>query len=146
MANKTIYIDPSHENFQTFKALPRDEPIHMLNLLRFRSEAMYPPDHPHATKQWSGERAYKEYGRKSGPIFRHLGGSIIWRGSFQTMVTGPENTYWDEAFIAQYPDSNSFFAMIKDPSYQLAVVNRTAALSDSRLVRFQPKETGQFFS
>ncbi|HBK15876.1 MAG TPA: DUF1330 domain-containing protein, partial [Erythrobacter sp.] len=27
------YIDPSPANFQAFKDLPRDEPIHMLNLL-----------------------------------------------------------------------------------------------------------------
>ena len=27
------YIDPSRENFEDFKTLPRDTPIHMLNLL-----------------------------------------------------------------------------------------------------------------
>ena len=35
------YIDPSPANFQAFKDLPRDEPIHMLNLLEYREQAEY---------------------------------------------------------------------------------------------------------
>jgi hypothetical protein len=35
--------------------------------------------------------------------------------------------------------------MIKDAEYQKAVVNRTAALVDSRLVRFAPGEAGEGF-
>jgi uncharacterized protein (DUF1330 family) len=139
------FIDPSPANFQAFKDLPRDRPINMLNLLLYRDRAEYPEGHEHAGKGWSGRRAYEEYGRTSGPIFRKLGGTIIWRGSFETMVTGPEGRRWDDGFIAQYPNAGAFFAMIKDPEYQLAVVNRTAALVDSRLVRFAPGEAGQGF-
>lgn len=139
------YIDPSPANFRAFKDLPRDRPINMLNLLRYRELAEYPAGHEHAGKGWSGRRAYAEYGVTSGPIFRRLGGTIIWRGRFETMVTGPEGERWDDAFIAQYPDSGAFFAMIKDPDYQQAVVNRTAALADSRLVRFAPGEAGEGF-
>ena len=29
------YIDPSKTNFEAFKDLPRDQPIHMLNLLQY---------------------------------------------------------------------------------------------------------------
>ncbi len=35
--------------------------------------------------------------------------------------------------------------MIKDADYQVAVVNRTAALLDSRLIRFKPGEGGDGF-
>jgi uncharacterized protein (DUF1330 family) len=139
------YIDPSPANFQAFKDLPPDRPINMLNLLLYRDVAEYPEGHEHAGKGWSGRRAYEEYGATSGPIFRRLGGQIIWRGQFETMVTGPEGERWHDAFIAQYPNAGAFFAMIKDPDYQLAVVNRTAALVDSRLVRFAPGEAGEGF-
>jgi uncharacterized protein (DUF1330 family) len=139
------FIDPSPANFQAFKNLPRDRPINMLNLLLYGDLAEYPDGHEHAGKGWSGLRAYQEYGRTSGPIFRKLGGQIIWRGTFETMVTGPEGRRWDDGFIAQYPNAGAFFAMIKDPEYQLAVVNRTAALVDSRLVRFAPGEAGEGF-
>ena len=137
------YIDPSPANFQAFKALPRDEPIHMLNLLEYREQAEYPQGHEHAGKGWSGRRAYEEYGKTSGPIFRRVGGTIVWRGSFQTMVTGPDAKRWHDGFVAQYPNAGAFFEMIKDPEYQQAVVNRPAALVDSRLMRFEPGEAGE---
>ncbi len=139
------YIDPSRANFDAFKDLPRDEPIHMLNLLQYREEAQYPVGHDNAGKGWSGRRAYEEYGKTSGPIFQRVGGEIAWRGAFQTVVTGPEQMQWDDGFIAQYPNSGAFFEMIKDPEYQLALVNRTAALTDSRLVRFKPGKIGAEF-
>ncbi len=144
MTSKT-YIDPSPANFAAFKDLPRDEPIAMLNLLLFRDHAEYPEGHEHAGKGWSGRRAYAEYGRTSGPIFARVGGTIVWRGSFQTMVTGPDDRVWHDGFIAQYADAGGFFDMIKDPAYQLAVANRTAALADSRLIRFAPGEVGGGF-
>ena len=139
------YIDPSPANFQAFKDLPRDEPIHMLNLLEYREQAEYPQGHEHAGKGWSGRRAYEEYGKTSGPIFRRVGGTIVWRGSFQTMVTGPDAKRWHDGFVAQYPNAGAFFEMIKDPEYQQAVVNRTAALVDSRLMRFESGEAGEGF-
>ena len=139
------YIDPSRENFEAFKTLPRDTPIHMLNLLEYREQAEYPEGHEHVGKGWSGRRAYEEYGKTSGPIFRRVGGTMVWRGAFQTMVTGPDAKRWHDGFIAHYPDAGAFFEMIKDPEYQQAVANRTAALVDSRLMRFTPGEAGEGF-
>jgi uncharacterized protein (DUF1330 family) len=141
----TAYIDPSRANFEAFKALPRDEPFHMLNLLQYRDRAEYPDGHEHAAKGWAGRRAYQEYGKTSGPIFRRVGGRIVWRGAYQTVVTGPESMRWHDGFIAEYPGSGAFFEMIKDPEYQRAVVNRTAALADSRLIRFAPGVGGEGF-
>ena len=143
----TNYIDPSPSNFQAFKDLPRDQPIHMLNLLRYREQAEYPQGHQHHGNGWSGRRAYEEYGVTSGPIFRRVGGEILWRGAFQCMVTGPkpDEKLWHDGFVAQYPNAGAFFEMIKDPDYQIAVQNRTAALLDSRLMRFAPGEVGQGF-
>lgn len=134
------YIDPSRAAFDLFKSLPRDEPINMLNLLKFNKVAEYPADHPNAANQWSGERAYQEYGKTSGPIFARVGGSIIWRGDMQAMVIGPEERHWDSAFIAFYPNSNAFLEMVTDPDYRKAVVNRQAAVHTSRLIRFKPVE------
>lgn len=139
------YIDPSPENFARFKELPRDQPINMLNLLLYRDLAEYPEGHEHHGNGWSGRRAYEEYGKTSGPIFRRVGGTILWRGAFQTMVTGPEGERWHDGFVAQYPNSAAFFEMIKDPDYQAAVVNRTSALVDSRLVRFASGQVGEGF-
>ncbi|WP_299192861.1 DUF1330 domain-containing protein [uncultured Erythrobacter sp.] len=140
-----IHIDPSPQNWEAFKNLPRDEPIHMLNLLLYRDLAEYPEGHEHAGKGWSGRRAYEEYGTTSGPIFRRVGGEIIWRGAFQTMVTGPSERGWHDGFIAQYPNAGAFFEMVLDEDYKFAVQNRTAGLLDSRLIRFAPGDVGEGF-
>ncbi len=144
MTNVT-YIDPSPANFQAFKDLPRDTPIQMLNLLLYRDTADYPEGHENAGKGWTGREAYAEYGRTSGSIFQRVGGSIVWRGRFEAMVTGPDVREWHDGFVAQYPNAGAFFEMIKDAEYQKAVVNRTAALIDSRLIRFAPGDVGGGF-
>lgn len=140
------YVDPTRAAFDQFKALPRDTPLNMLNLVRFRELAAYPEGHEHAGKQWSGARAYQEYGKTSGPIFQRVGGSILWRGSFETVLTGPDEEMWDAAFIAYYPHAGAFLEMVTDPAYRLAVVNRQSAVLTSRLIRFEPgkSDTGTF--
>lgn len=130
------HVDPSREAFDLFKSLPRDTPINMLNLIRFHEHAQYPADHANAVHGWSGARAYAEYGKTSGPIFAGVGGTIIWRGEMQSIVIGPADEHWDAAFIARYPDSAAFMAMVTNPEYQKAVVNRQAAVQTSRLIRF----------
>ena len=133
-----VYVDPTRAAFDLFKSLPRDTPINMLNLIRYRDIAAYPEGHDHAGKGWTGARAYEEYGATSAAIFERLGGQIVWRGRFETVLTGPVDEQWDAAFIAAYPNAGAFLAMVTDPDYKLAVVNRQAAVATSRLVRFAP--------
>ncbi|MEH6715037.1 DUF1330 domain-containing protein [Parasphingorhabdus flavimaris] len=130
------YLDPTREAFDAFKALPRDVPINMLNLLRFHEHAQYAEGHPNAALGWSGLRAYEEYGKTSGPIFKRVGGTVIWRGKMEAMVIGPDDKHWDSAFIARYPNSGAFMEMVTDPEYKKAVFNRQAAVLTSRLIRF----------
>jgi uncharacterized protein (DUF1330 family) len=135
------YIDPSRENFEKFKALPRDTPIHMLNLVRFREKAAYPEGHPLADKGLTGADAYREYMRTIRPVLERSGGHIVWAGAFEAMVTGPAEWDWDETFVMAYPDAASFMGMVKDPDYAPVVVHRQAAVATSRLVRFAPRES-----
>jgi uncharacterized protein (DUF1330 family) len=132
------YVDPTREHFDAYKALPRDTPINMLNLVRFNALAKYPQGHENQYKNLSGVQAYAEYGRASAAIFHRVGGAVIWRGTMEAMLTGPDNKQWDTAFIASYPNAGSFLEMITDPAYKLAVINRQAAVLDSRLIRFAP--------
>ena len=94
-----VYIDPSKPNWQAFKDLPRDEPIHMLNLLRYRELAEYPEGHQHHGNGWSGRRAYEEYGATSGAIFRRVGGQIVWRGAFSVKVARQQQRHIEVAQV-----------------------------------------------
>ena len=70
-------IDPTRSAFEAFKALPRDEPLAMLNLVRFRDRAEYEAGHALAGAGLTGAEAYANYGRDSAPVFSKL--SIISR-------------------------------------------------------------------
>ena len=39
------HVDPDREAWDLFKSLPRDEPVHMLNLVRVGPLAEYPQGH-----------------------------------------------------------------------------------------------------
>ena len=136
----TSYIDHTKEAFAAFRAKDRPGPINMLNLVRFRDQAVY-PDGRRAT----GAEAYAAYGRDSGPVFSRLGGRIVWRGNFEFMLIGPMDEKWDECFIAEYPSVSAFVEMLRDPVYREAVKHRQAAVLDSRLIRLAPAKAGTIF-
>ncbi|MEM1315463.1 MAG: DUF1330 domain-containing protein [Pseudomonadota bacterium] len=129
------HVDPDRAQFEAFKALPRDTPLNMLNLVRVRDAAAYPEGHALAGQGLTGAQAYANYGRDSAPVLEKVGGSILWRGRFETVLIGPEAERWDACFIALYPHAGAFLAMVTDPDYQLAVVHRQAAVATSRLIR-----------
>jgi uncharacterized protein (DUF1330 family) len=140
------YVDPSRAHFEAFKALDRDEPIAMLNLIRFLEKAAYPEGHDLAGKGLSGAEAYGLYGKESGPVFQRVGGTLLWSGEPQCMVIGPEDERWDAAFVAHYPAAHAFFEMIANPDYQKAVVHRQAAVETSRLIRHKPRDPSGGFA
>ena len=131
------HVDPTREQFEAFKALPRDSPIHMLNLIRYKELADYPVDHPNHGKGLSGREAYREYGRAIAPILARVGAQRQWGGGkLETVVTGPAEREWDDAFVMGYPNAAAFLAMVTDAEYRRHVAHRTAAVADSRLIRF----------
>jgi uncharacterized protein (DUF1330 family) len=138
-------VDPSRAQFDAFKALPRDRPIQMLNLIRLKALADYPPDHPDHGRGVSGLDAYRAYGRDSAEVFARVGGRQIWAGRPEVVVTGPPDERWDLAFIAEYPSAAAFLAMVTDTDYREHVKHRTAGVADSRLIRLAPLTPGAGF-
>jgi len=137
----TDHLDPTRVQFDAFKDLPRDTPIMMLNLIRFKAQASYEDG-----REMSGRAAYEIYGEQSAPIFSKLGGEIIWRGEPQSVLIGPQDEHWDMAFIARYPNASAFLAMVTDPDYKLLVKHRQAAVADSRLIRMGDLANGSGFA
>ncbi|MBN8502587.1 MAG: DUF1330 domain-containing protein [Sphingomonadales bacterium] len=131
------YVDPSRENWQAFKDLPRDRPIHMLNLIKFRDLAVYPPDHALHGQGLTGRQAYQIYKEGFQRVVAGDGAAMVWEAPIECVVTGPAGE-WDEAFVMGYPNSIAFMAMVKNEEYVRDVVpHRTAAVADSRLIRFR---------
>lgn len=141
----TAFIDPDRAQFEAFKALDRDHPIEMLNLVKFRDKAAYPPGHELTEAGLTGAQAYRNYGAETAPIIARLGASILWRGAYQTTLIGPQDEAWDEVFVARYPTAHAFLEMVTDPVYQAAVIHRQAAVETSRLIRCAPAKGGEAF-
>lgn len=131
-------VDPERETWERFKALPRDRPIQMLNMIKLRPLAEYPPHHPDHGKGMTGRQAYDAYGREGAAIFQRIGGRQVWSASPEMTVIGPKGEDWDLIFVVEYPSADAFMSMIFDPEYREHIRLRTAAVADSRLIRLDP--------
>lgn len=128
------HLDPTKEQFEAVQDLPADEPVMMINLLRFLEQAGYAEGDPEHGDTPPGAEAYKRYMKEAAPFFEEAGGSQIWVGKPEVTVIGPTDENWDLAFIARYPTPQAFVDMVKNPGYQKATRHRTAAVVDSRLI------------
>ena len=105
-----------------------DEPVTMLNLLRYRDLA----EPGHGVDGLSGREAYGVYGRRFAELHPRFGGEPIWMGRASRSLIGDED--WDLVMLVRYPTRRQFVDMLNDPDYQAIAPIRAAALSDSRLV------------
>lgn len=128
------------ESFDAFRKVPRDGPIHMLNLVKLRDQAVYDDG-----REATGMEAYKAYSKESAPVFQGNGGRIIWSGKMEHMLIGPSDEQWHLCFVAEYPSVEAFVEMIKDPVYREAMTHRQAAVKTSRLIRCEPGKAGGGF-
>ena len=130
----------TREGFAKFRANDRPGPIHMLNLVLLRDKAEYEDG-----RQATGAEAYAAYGRLSAPVFKRVGGQVVWSGEMEQMLIGPQEKTWDLCFIAEYPEPAAFAEMLKDPEYREAMAHRQAGVLDSRLIRMKPRAAGEGF-
>jgi uncharacterized protein (DUF1330 family) len=106
-----------------------DQPIGVLNQLKFRERAVYAPDRKE--EPCSGREAYGRYGLLVSQILAPLGVQTILRGAL--WMEG-ESSEWDLTFVARYPKGSIFLHLIEDPKYHGIVHHRAAALANSRLL------------
>ncbi|MGA8256104.1 MAG: hypothetical protein WB767_05950 [Nocardioides sp.] len=130
-------VDPDPGTFaELIASVPPGVPVVMLNLLRFRDVATYPPGSSGAAlEECSGHAAYTE---RYGPdAFNHVtaaGGEVVWAAHAHAALIAPPGEQWDSVLLVRYPSIEAFATMVVDPAYQAVAVHRTAALLDSRLI------------
>lgn len=130
-----VYINSTPEGYAAMQQLPADEPLLMLNIVRFKDKASYEEGSEFADRGLTGEQAYAEYSRHSAPIANRTGAKVVFAGHPQLTLIGPEHEKWDAIFIISYPNLASFLALVGDPEYKKHAFHRKAAVADSRLVR-----------
>lgn len=130
-------IQPSKEQMRTFAAANRDQPIAMINLLKYRDVAEYAEGSDFAP--CSGKEAYLRYGAVAFQKVSSLGGKILLGLSVQQVFIGDTNDDWDDVVIVYYPSRQAFLNMLEMPDYQAAHVHRDAGLLKTRLLQCDGK-------
>jgi uncharacterized protein (DUF1330 family) len=120
------------EVLQALATIPDGQPVVMLNLLRYRARAEYPPGTE--TEPRTGRQAWEEYSRHMLPIFTKIRARPVFRAEAGVTLIGPQDPRWDEVLIVEYPSRGTIEGMIASPEYQSAMVHRIAALEDARLI------------
>jgi len=137
------YLEVWPAHFASFMELPRDHPIDMLNLVRFRETALYPAGHDRSGSGLSGAQAWAIYTEQSFPSFARAGGTIVWSATMESMLIGPVAENWSISFVARYSNAQAFLQSITDQDYTDALVHRQAALETSRLICLKPYEAAR---
>ena len=98
------------------EGLPADQPIVMLNLMKFRSESL--------DGDGTGWDGYLRYSRMANKLIKERSGRIIWAGEVNGAALGPEvHGQWDYMALVTYPSPAAFLDMMHSDDYVLANVH-----------------------
>jgi uncharacterized protein (DUF1330 family) len=125
-------LTPTQSQLEALGASNSDEPVIMLNLLRFKERA------DGIDEGVSGREAYERYGAATGPFLAAVGGRLLNAVEAKETVIGPEEGEWDMALLVEYPSRKRFLEMAANPDYLAVHAHREAALEDSRLIACTP--------
>ena len=123
-----MYVHPSASQLATLAAIDSDEPVVMLNLLRFVDQAK--PGN--GCDAMTGREAFDEYGRRLREM--DFAGRPFWFGEAGPTVIGPDDEEWDLVILVRYESARAFLHAVSTDEYQEASRARDAAVADSRLV------------
>ena len=136
---RTTVIDPG-AILAAATAIPADQPVFMLNLLRYREQADYGDRTDFAP--CSGQEAYF---RRYVPAFNQVAAALgvlgikpFYVGGVLARLVAPPDEPWDNVAVVEYPSFAAFRRVVESPEYHAeASPHRKAALEDWRLIATQ---------
>ncbi len=102
-----------------------DEPIFMLNLLKFKERAEYEDGRE---TDFTGREAYMIYGEEVTKILSRFGGVAIFGADVTHLALGKVEELWDEIAFVAYKDRAALLKMSISDEWQAISVHRTAGL------------------
>jgi len=126
-------IQPSSEQMSALAAGDPEQPLVMINLLKYRDVAAYAEDSEFGA--CSGKEAYLRYGAVAIQKVMGLGGKLLLGVEMQQVFIGNDADDWDDVMIVYYPSRRAFLTMLQMPDYQAAHVHRDAGLLRTRLLQ-----------
>ena len=123
-----FHIDPNEEVLEAMRQADPSQSIVMLNLLRFRDQAL----EGFGVDGLTGQQAFQRYGQLNEGEGVRFDSEPIWLGLANRTIIGDEQ--WDVAILVRYPTRKHFIDKLDDPTYREISLVRAAALIDSRLI------------
>ena len=107
-------------------ALGDDDPILMVNLLKFKDKAEY--EDGRATNL-TGREAYEIYVTETREHLANVGAELILGGEVNGLLLGEVEELWDAFGVARYPNRKAMIAMARNPAYLESEKHRAAGLA-----------------
>jgi len=100
MENKA-HTEINQEQFKAFAQLPKDTPVVMLNLLKFKDTIV--------ESGISGAEGYKVYMKAALPFFQKANAEVVYMGKPKGTLIGPaDEALWDEILLIKYNSITDF--------------------------------------
>tara|TARA_R110000824_G_scaffold118960_15_gene272364 strand:+ start:60419 stop:60835 length:417 start_codon:yes stop_codon:yes gene_type:complete len=125
-------VEPSAAQLAEFSKLDQTKPIAMVNLLKFRAEAVYADGRD--VKGMTGAAAYGLYGQVAMAKIAEVGGRMFWAAPTAQTFIGGVGDEWDMVAIVRYPNRAAFLRMTEMEDYKAASVHREAGLERTVLI------------
>jgi uncharacterized protein (DUF1330 family) len=129
-----IALYPKPEQIQTLLTGPADQPVVMLNLLRFKERAGDPD------AGLTGEAAYQRYVDEMVPFVVSKGGRVIWSGRVDSQVIGDGGEGFHVAALMEYPSRKVFVEIATSSEVSAIGVHRSAGLEGQWLLATTTRE------
>ena len=123
---------PTASRVEALMADDSGGPVVMVNLLRFRAEAVYPDGRP---SDLTGRQAYNLYAAPMQNIIEQGGGKVLFGGDIASLVIGDVEDLWDTCVLVEYPSAAAFAAIVTSPQVAEIGVHRAAGLEGQLLIR-----------
>lgn len=117
-------INPTGQSMKAFLEAAPDEPVVMLNLLRFRE---------------GGRERYEEYLAHFGGYAREVGAEVLYYAEGAPALVAEDGQAWDAVLLVSYPTRRSFSEMVRNPRYQEGTHLRDEALVEAVLQPTSPR-------
>ncbi len=119
-------VMPNEKQMEEFLEEGHDEPIFMVNLLKFKDRAKY---RDKRESNLSGKEAYAIYSKEVVGHLEKVGGKPIFGSEVTRLMLGEVEDLWDQVAIAMYPNRKAMLKMISDPDYIKSAQHRVAGLA-----------------
>jgi uncharacterized protein (DUF1330 family) len=130
-------VDPTAEQLRALLVADRPGPLHFVNLLAYHDRARYPDGHEMASRGLTGEQAYALYGSVALRHVTQRGGRLVAWNAVEQAIIGSDAA-WQHVATMQYPSTDAFLDMVRDPDYQTGLVHRDAGLARTLVLVTRP--------